>query len=126
MVDINLLPWRAYARARRQKNKKIGFFIGSGLLIVFLFILYNRFYLAPRKIQVVPKIPSIASAPPFQLTGFLHQENQSWALVLLPNGQVKEVRVGDVIANHWRLISVDENKMVVENGLQKRTIAYPT
>jgi Tfp pilus assembly protein PilN len=121
MKNINLLPWRAYLRERKQKQIKLLFCVAVALFFILIFIRseYFRFSIkrADSHIQAQESIKI-----PFQLAGFLQENNQSWALIFFRHKQLKEVRVGDLIENSWRVRKITEHSMIVEFNHKKITL----
>ncbi len=119
MMNINLLPWRMYQRARARRIKKIGW-IGLWVCVL-LIMLFNKniFHLAkPPQLQqknqkkiIKPAIISLQTVSLKQLKfiGFIQQNNIIWALISLPNGVTQVVVIGDIIGKeHARVLNISE------------------
>lgn len=119
MVDINLLPWRDYVRENKRTDK-ILFGISSFLFLLFLCV--------SLQIVVIPKmheknsinLPAISSVRDsddalnkLKFVGYLHQNNNTWGLLQLPSGELRDVRVGDSVGIANAIVKQVEPKRMV-------------
>jgi Tfp pilus assembly protein PilN len=104
MIEINLLPWRAYRR-QQQKKSKILLLIGSALFVGLLvsgYLLLTTKTAAPQK--KFPHLPQsvqqdMQEFQHIQFVGYLHQQDRTWGVLQLANGVLHEVQLGEKIAN---------------------------
>jgi Tfp pilus assembly protein PilP len=126
MVEINLLPWRGYLRAKQKKNRLLG-------LAIVLFALACGWYflqimaqhkMAEAKSKTIKQMPSTqhqvqqphaySVLHEIKFVGYLRQQNRQWGLVKLPNGVVRDVQVGTVLMpSGARVLSITPTKMIV-------------
>jgi hypothetical protein len=111
MVEINLLPWREYARARKQVQYKILILTALTLLAVIFFLRH-----APR--QHVDKPITVAATQIEQLkkikyVGYLHHHQRMWALVSMPDGKILDARAGSLIGNSVKVLSLNEAELIL-------------
>lgn len=106
MKDINLLPWRAYLRERKQKRIKLLFCATIALFFVLILLKNWHFHTSIKRLD--PPLLEI----PFQLAGYLREDNQSWALILFPHGELKAIQA----------IKINEHSVTVEFNHKKITL----
>lgn len=124
MVEINLLPWRVYLRAsKQQKLKKL--FLGNVILIALLFGAYH-FSVTNHPHSALPVSSPVKPSlrVNFKFVGYLQRNTIFWALVVLPTGETIDVHPGSLIGKKIRVVSVDENKMIVEYAAHRLMINY--
>ena len=123
MVEINLLPCKKNQKKRRRKNKIVLFFLL--LSVIFLLIGYHSFFLSQPLLVSSSPVRSAPRKPfkiPFRFIGYLEDAHRIWAIVLLRNGETKDVQVGSMIAENIRVVSIDRKKMIVEISGRKVSV----
>ncbi|MDR3478256.1 MAG: pilus assembly protein PilP [Gammaproteobacteria bacterium] len=122
MIEINLLPWRDYARAQRIRQMKYGL---VGVLVVILLVstfCYFDFvpkgHLSQQTITPSPKLqakPRVSDAfQKMQFMGYLKEEDHLWGLIKLPNGQIHEVEEGAALNLLGATVkTITEDKMII-------------
>lgn len=115
MIEINLLPWRAHARAAQVKNKRRLLFLLLILLVGCGLFFYSHKSFFSQPIVPAQKTSQAILPVSFRWKGFLQDEERTWALIILTDGRLVGIRKGEMIDDQWRLISVDDNQLMIEN-----------
>lgn len=123
MVEINLLPWRDIARAKKKKYKII-FCISllSFSFIIWMFNYFHESYQSDVAMQSKKDFSKETSQSDdhareiqkLKFVGFISQGDQFWGLLMLPNGQTRDVQSGSFIHDIEASVkSINENNMVL-------------
>ena len=125
MIDINLLPQKKKQKKRGQKNAIVLFvlLLSAG----FLLASYHVFLLSQPLLVPSSPVHSVQRKPfkiPFKFIGYLEDDHRVWAIVLLRNGETRDVQVGSVIAGNVHVVSIDRKKMIVEISGRKVSVTY--
>lgn len=123
MREINLLAWREQARVRLRGRIRVGLAATGFLILCIMIFIYCRHAQSPPIAQHA-NTASIAAEKTAQIdlqlrqlkfAGYLHQDNRSWGLIILPNGKMRDVRVGSVLdIGHARVLSVSDSQIVLQ------------
>jgi Tfp pilus assembly protein PilN len=127
MLEINLLPWREQQRSRQRKQV----WLSSGIALVLLALIASvpRHFTAARPptntavtttainhatVDVQQKLDQI------KFVGFVRQGVRVWGLLLLANGETREVRMGaNIPGMDARIVSINQQRIIV-SSLDKR------
>jgi hypothetical protein len=121
MVEINLLPWREYSRARQVSQLK--FLIAS--LIVFVLLIAILYFYKPQSPpqQTQPMTasdPQVEQIKKIKYVGYLRHHQQIWALLSMPDGKIRDAHVGSRIGNTFRILSLNEAELIVTSASTPR------
>lgn len=121
MVEINLLPWRQYARAKKRGQQKIlalGVILCSLIFCVSLYGFFKRPTLvAPpnnfsaRQRQSSNQESLLQLGQKIKFVGYLRQAARIWGIVVLPDGEVRDVQAGSILVKNVRVESVAETQL---------------
>jgi glucose/arabinose dehydrogenase len=120
MIEINLLPWRDYARA--QRLKRFSLLLGGMILFALLVGCVCYFIFAAKApAQTQRPAPKVIYQKPrkreafekMQFVGYLKQADRVWGLIKLPSGQVQEVTEGDSLERFSATVkTIREDKVI--------------
>lgn len=124
MVEINLLPWREYLRIKRLSLQKIYLIVG---IIVFLLVVVSVSFILRGQSgdadkNIIPAVSEqeqsnldlIQQLQKIKFVGYLHDATHWWGIVVLVNGDVRDVHVGSEIQGNVRVSSLSESQLVLQ------------
>jgi hypothetical protein len=117
MVEINLLPWREYARMRLQARRKV-FMSAMVILMCFLSGIYLYFSHVHQKILPVHTVPVVRDNLLLQLQkikfiGYFQQHHHISAIILLPDGKTRAVENGSQVIGKSRIASITPSAILI-------------
>jgi hypothetical protein len=123
MLEINLLPWRGFVRAK-QRRKKIVIFFSALSVVLFSGCLAHRIFIHEKGlknymlIEQSKKLYAETSLnqqlQKIKYIGYLAQDRRKCAMLLLPSGAVRDVQAGaEVGIGGARVVSVSAEKVIL-------------
>jgi len=129
-MEINLLPWRE----KNLQQQKINYSI---LIVTAITFIVSAFWLGhqysflnvpatyfPVETKIVKHINKKNHTPKYlKYVGYIRQQNIIWGIISLAQEAAQDVQVGKLIPEEdLRVISIDENKMVLLDNEKKRYV----
>jgi uncharacterized SAM-binding protein YcdF (DUF218 family) len=118
MVDINLLPWREYARMRMQARCRV--LAGIVILLLLIFAgLYFFFQRAPVNIsQPVAIVPithdeSFLQLKKIKYIGYFQRNHHLSGIILLPGGKTLSVETGSQVPGNSQVKSITPSTILL-------------
>lgn len=120
MIDINLLPWRMYAKERKKYIFKLvcltGLFLLGGIFYVISLMPTSQIKKTQPVIQksIVPLTLQTVPLQHIRFQGFIQQYHRAWGIVMLPNHTTDIVEVGSLIGREKaRVLNISDQGMTV-------------
>jgi hypothetical protein len=112
-INLNLLPWREYQRARRRKMRG---WILTGILGL-IFVSAGCYFFHASHAVLTPGVSAedslLTALQKIQYAGFLHQSDRIWAVLRLPDGKIQTVHSGSQIIKFAHIVSISETQIVI-------------
>lgn len=119
MIEINLLPWREYQRfSQRRRIKWFCVFFTVFFLLLALGLYHYQKKLPTQSIALI-RVPIVRKTEQItlidiQYVGFVSQGDRQWGLIQLPNGEVREIKVGSMIDQKAaRVIAINSSEVLI-------------
>jgi hypothetical protein len=121
MVEINLLPWREYSRARNLSTLKFLMAVMIFLILLIPILYFYRPQPQPQlTTQTVTPDPEVEQIKKIKYVGYLRHHQQLWALLSMPDGKIHDAHVGSRIGNTFRILSLNEAELIVTSASTPR------
>jgi hypothetical protein len=123
MVEINLLPWREYARAKKRSLQKFmlsaSICLGVILLVVSV-IIFRHFSLDSPPQNPLADAPQSEDAQFIQqiqkikFIGFLQQGHRQLGIVKLDTGEIRDVKIGSLIRENVLVTGLTAAEIILQ------------
>lgn len=122
MLKINLLSWRNVVRQKKLRCLKMIYSVSA---VSFFSLLIVFYCFSHSSVSENHTLPVAVKTEKIQLNyiGFVCQGNKQWGLVLLPSGQIVEIKMGSLIKGTLaKVIAMSRSKIWLELPHHQRMV----